>query len=178
MRSPSVSRWLAVAALAVAASLGGCHRNREKAAADAAAAREAQAAALLRQSTITVLRTGGIAGTETEATVDGTKLTYAIVSRRACATGLACLPPTDVASGAMQESTARELFATVDAEGIFGLREDYGTSPTLRDGFVYVVTLRRGNRTKTVRGDDATQPPELARVEAAVFAAVEGARGR
>jgi len=172
-----VSRAVALSLLA-AATLGGCHRSREKADADAAAAREARETSLLRQSTITVLRTGGLAGIETEATVDGTKLTYAIVTRRACATGLACPPPTDVGAGAIDQSVARDLFAKIEAEGIFGLKEDYGTSPTLRDGFVYVVTLRRGNRTKTVRGDDATRPKELARIEAAVFAAVERARGR
>ena len=166
---------LALALAAVAAT--GCHRNRETAAAQAAREQEERTAAMLSQSSITVLRTGGIAGMETEATVDGRKLTYAIVTRRACATGQSCAAPTDAASGAILASSARELFNRVESEGIFGLKEDYGTNPSLRDGYVYVVTVRRGNRTKTIRGDDTTQPPELARIEAAVLAAVEKARG-
>jgi hypothetical protein len=165
---------LALAATATAA----CHRTKETPAARTAREQEERTAATLRQSSITVLRTGGIAGMETEATVDGSKLTYAVITRRACATGQSCPAPNDAASGAIPASAARDLFARVEGEGIFGLKEDYGTSPTLRDGYVYVVTLRRGNRTKTIRGDDSTQPPELARIEAAVLAAIDRARGR
>ena len=168
---------LAVAALAMGATTG-CVQSHATKKAQAAAAEKELEASTLRQSYITVLRTGGLAGLETEATVDGAKLTYAIVTRRACATGQACTAPTDAASGAIAESIASELFAKVVSEGITGLKDDYGTSPTLRDGYVYVVTVRRGDRTKTIRGDDATQPPELARIEAAVFAAIEKARGR
>jgi hypothetical protein len=170
----AAARRLIALTLALAA-LGGCHRKRP---ATPEEARRAQDAALLRQSTITVLRTGGLAGLETEATVDGAKMTYATVTRRACATGQSCPPPTDIASGAITQAAALDLFARIEAEGIFGLREDYGTSPKLRDGFVHVVTLRRGPRTKTIRGDDATQPPELARIQAAVLETIRRARGK
>lgn len=169
---------LALAIAVAATAAAGCQHNREAKAAEEAREEEARAAATLRESSITVLRTGGLAGLETEATVDGSKLTYAILTRRACATGQSCPAPTDVASGEIAEPSARELFARVDGEGIFDLKDDYGTSPTLRDGYLYVVTVRRGTRTKTVHGDDATQPPQLARIEAAVFAAVDRARGR
>jgi hypothetical protein len=175
--SPRSARVVVASALALVAAAGCVQSNATKRAQAAAAEKELEASTL-RQSYVTVLRTGGLAGLETEATVDGSKLTYAIVTRRACATGQACSAPTDAASGAIAESIASELFARVVSEGITGLKDDYGTSPTLRDGYVYVVTVRRGDRTKTIRGDDATQPPELARIEAAVFAAIEKARGR
>lgn len=168
---------LALLALAATAATG-CHRNRESKEAQALREQQERATATLRQSSITVLRTGGIAGLETEATVDGAKLTYAMLTRRACATGQSCAAPSDAASGTIDATAARELFARVEGEGVFGLKEDYGTSPTLRDGYVYVVTVRRGNRTKTIRGDDSTQPPELARIEAEVLAAVQKARGK
>lgn len=168
-----------VVALALAlAATGGCVPSKKTEALRAAEAEKELAASTVRQSFITVLRTGGLAGLETVARVDGAKLTYATVTRRACAGGQACTAPTDTASGAIAESVANDLFAKVVGEGITGLKDDYGTSPTLRDGYVYVVTVRRGDRTKTIRGDDVTQPPELARIEAAVFAAVEKARGK
>ena len=167
---------LFVAAGTVAA---GCRRTPSAAdIARAQAARDSAARALLAQSTITVRRTGGIAGIETEATVDGAKLTYAILTRRACATGLACEAPTDAASGPISADSARTLFERVDAEKPFELKDDYGTSPTLRDGFVYLITVRRGEQTKTLRADDVTQPPQMARIEAAVLEVIERARGR
>jgi hypothetical protein len=172
-----VARPVVALTLALAAA-SGCVKSRQTVALETAAAEKELEATTLRQSHITVLRTGGISGLETEATVDGAKLTYAIVTRRACATGQACAPPTDAASGGIAEGIASDLFHKVVSEGITGLKEDYGTSPTLRDGYVYVVTMRRGDRSKTIRGDDVTQPPELARVEAAVFAAIDKARGR
>lgn len=176
--APRTGARLGLALALAAAATAGCHRTNETPAARAAREQEEHIAATLRQSSITVLRTGGIAGLETEATVDGSKLTYAIVTRRACATGQSCAAPTDAASGAIAASTARDLFARIEGEGIFGLKEDYGTSPSLRDGYVYTVTVRRGNRTKTIRGDQSTQPPELARIEAAVLEAVQKARGK
>lgn len=184
-RAPRPTVAVATLSIATFLAFGGCHQ-RGAPAADAggvtnpAGVTEAggRSSIPLAESQITVRRSGGVAGTETEATVDGSRLTYAIVTRPICESSISCPPPSDAANGAIAADDARALFARVNREGVFELKDDYGISPTLRDGYVHELTLRIGDRTKTVRADDATQPPQLGRVEGEVLEAIRKARGR
>lgn len=163
---------------AILLTASGCHRGGAAGRGAAGAPADGGAAVPLAESRVTIRRSGGIAGIETEATVDGARLTYAIVTRRICESSVSCPTPTDAATGPIDAADARALFARIDQEGVFDLKDDYGISPTLRDGFVHELTLRLGERGKTVRADDATQPPQLARVEEEVMEAIRKARGR
>jgi hypothetical protein len=169
---------LAVVGAAGALSTAGCWSRRAAVVTDGGDASVAASSVPLAESRITIRRVGGIAGLETEATVDGGKLTYAIVTRHICESSVACPPPTDAAAGPIDAGDARSLFARVEGEKVFDLKDDYGINPRLRDGVLHELTLRIGERTKTVRADDSTQPPELGRVEAAVMEAIGKARGR
>lgn len=135
---------------------------------------------------VTLHQEGGIAGIVTDATVDGGTRRYRTVTRHFCApaaasgsgTGGSCPPPIDSASGSLSDSLAASVAAAVDAANFFSLRRDYGTDPRLRDGFVYLVTVRRGARSASVRADDTTRPPALATLQGEVAEVVRRARGK
>lgn len=128
---------------------------------------------------VTVRQEGGFAGLLIESTVDGVAGRYQTVTRHLCgAEGANCPPPIDSAAGALSDSLAATVAATVDSAAFFTLRPDYGTDPRLRDGFGYTVTVRRDARTATVRADDSTRPPALVAITSAVAKAIDRARGR
>src|SRR3954454_3060482 len=113
---PRAAPPLVALVLALAAA-SGCVQSKQTKALQAAEAEKELAATTVRQSSITMIRNGGLAGLHTEATVDGGKLSYSFVPRRACAAGQTCPPATDSASGAIAQSVAADLFAKVVSEG-------------------------------------------------------------
>jgi hypothetical protein len=145
----------------------------------AAPADSARAATADAGTIVTLHREGGFAGLVTDATVDGVARRYQTVTRHMCgAEGANCPPPIDSAAGPLPDSLVAVVARAVDAADFYALRPDYGTDPKLRDGYLYAVTVRRGDRTATVRGDDVTRPPALATLTSEMQRAIEIARGR
>jgi hypothetical protein len=170
-------------ALALAAALTACVSRAPAttaASGSAAAPADSERAGTTDAGTVVTLhREGGFAGLVTDATVDGVARRYQTVTRHMCgAEGANCPPPIDSAAGPLPDSLAAAVARAVDAAGFYALRPDYGTDPKLRDGYLYAVTVRRGDRTATVRGDDVTRPPALATLTSELQRAIEIARGR
>ena len=179
---PRPSRLVALAAAALAvAALGACVTRpaSPSSPASSAAASAAASDSTTTGTVVTLHQEGGLAGLVTDATVDGAAHHFQTVTRHACgAEGASCPPPTDSATGTLSDSLATAIARAVDAADFFALQKDYGTNPRLRDGFLYVVTVRRGARTMTVRADDSTRPQALATLTTEMARVIDRARGR
>lgn len=175
---PRPSRLVALAAAALAvAALGACVTRPASPSSPSSSA--AASDSTTTGTVVTLHQEGGLAGLVTDATVDGAAHHFQTVTRHACgAEGASCPPPTDSATGTLSDSLATAIARAVDAADFFALQKDYGTNPRLRDGFLYVVTVRRGARTMTVRADDSTRPQALATLTTEMARVIDRARGR
>lgn len=179
---PRPSRRVALAAAALAAATLGACVTRPASPSSPSSSTTSGAAATDSTTTgtiVTLHQEGGLAGLVTDATVNGATLHFQTVTRHACgAEGASCPPPTDSAAGTLSDSLATAIARAVDAADFFALQKDYGTDSRLRDGFLYVVTVRRGARTMTVRADDSTRPQALATLTTEMGRVMDRARGR
>jgi hypothetical protein len=165
LHSPIVGAALLAAALLGAA----CHAAAEP------AATETRAATDVSDFRLTIVQSGGIAGTLTTASVDGSTMTYTL-KNGFCAPGAPC-PAGDSESGALDEREVRALRSLVAAEWD-ALLDDYGRSEGAADLFEYELDIRLAGRTKRVTADDLTMPTELRTIRDALFQAIDSARSR
>ena len=169
----------AALAAALALSLAGCVSRPASPSSSARPSTAAAGDSTTLGAVVTLHQEGGLAGLVTDATVDGVAHRYQTVTRHACgAEGANCPPPTDSASGSLSDSLAAAMARAVDAADFYSLQRDYGTDSRLRDGFLYVVTVRRGARTSTIRADDSTRPQALATLTTEMTRVIDRARGR
>jgi hypothetical protein len=166
LRPGSVVAPVVAAALLTASA---CHPSAELATTETGAATD------VSDFRLTIVQSGGIAGTMTTATVDGATMTYTLVGGP-CAPEASC-SPADTVSGPLPERDVRALRSIVAAEWN-SLRDDYGRTEGAADLFDYEVDFRLGDRTKRVTADDLSMPDALRTIRDALFQAIDSARGR
>lgn len=125
---------------------------------------------------LSIVQSGGIAGTRRTSSVDGATLAWTQTEGRICAAGADC-PARDSLSGALPERDVRALQRLVAAQWD-SLRPDYGRSEGAADLFEYEIEISLGGRTRRITADDLTLPPALAAIRDRLFQAIDSARGR
>ena len=118
---------------------------------------------------------GGLAAFMTRHRVQGSGPSYLFTRHRICSVP-SCQAALDSASGALITRTADSLFAVIEAQNPFALKDDYGITVGGADMITYTLRVRIGGRSKTIRADDGTQPEAMRKIADAIRATVEAAR--
>lgn len=123
---------------------------------------------------IAIVGRGGIEGLERVTILDSATARFVTVTRRPCDDGCA---PLDSASGKVARRDVAHIYAVVEAEHVFSLREDYGVCATCADQAVITTAVFANSRRKVINSDGEQTPEILGRVHVAVAEAIRAARG-
>jgi hypothetical protein len=118
---------------------------------------------------------GGLGGFTTRSLVRGSGPAFLYTMHRICSVS-GCQAAIDSAAGGVRIGAADSLFAVVDREDPFSLKDDYGITVGAADMFSYTMRVTIGGRTKTVHADDGTMPAPMRRISEALRATIAAAR--
>jgi hypothetical protein len=135
----------------------------------------ALASSAVAASEIEIVADGGLGGFTTRSLVRGNGPAFLYTMHRICSMPR-CQAALDSAAGGVTARAADSLFATVEREGPFDLKDEYGITVGAADMVTYTMRVRIGDRTKTVRADDGTMPAPMRRISEALRATIAGAR--
>jgi hypothetical protein len=85
--------------------------------------------------------------------------------------------PLDSASGTIAPATVERLFALIEREHVFLLRDDYELCAQCDAGVSYATTVQANGRRKVITSDGEVTPMLLGRVHVALAEAIRAARG-
>ena len=123
---------------------------------------------------IAIVGTGGLAGLERAMALDSATGHFMTVTRRAC--GPSCAP-LDSASGTLTADAVARIYAVVDHERVFALRDAYGICEECDDQALFTTAVFANDRRKVITSDRETTPEVLGRVHVALADAIRSARG-
>jgi hypothetical protein len=126
-------------------------------------------------SEIELVAEGGLGGMMLRSLVRGSGPTFLQTTHRICSVP-SCQAAIDSASGTIKAATADSLFATIERENPFTLKDNYGRTVGGADMFTYTLRVQIGDRTKTVIADDGTMPEQMRRISEALRATIAAAR--
>jgi hypothetical protein len=126
-------------------------------------------------SEIELVAEGGLGGMMLRSLVRGGGPTFLQTTHRICSVP-SCQAAIDSASGTIKATTADSLFATIERENPFNLKDNYGRTVGGADMFTYTLRVQIGDRTKTVIADDGTMPEQMRRISEALRATIAAAR--
>jgi hypothetical protein len=124
---------------------------------------------------VEIVADGGLGGFTMRSFVRGSGPAFLYTMHRICSVP-SCQAALDSASGSVGVSAADSLFAVVEREAPFNLRDDYGRTVGAADMFTYTMRVKIGDRTKTVHADDGTMPAPMRRIAEALRATIAAAR--
>ena len=139
---------------------------------------EAAAASSSRPATragIAIVGMGGLAGLQRTTVVDSATRHFITVTRGSCSNGCA---PLDSASGTLSVDDVAHIYAVVQREQVFALREAYGICDECSDQALFTTAVFANNQRKIITSDRETTPAVLGRLHVAVAEAIRGARGQ
>jgi len=124
---------------------------------------------------IAIVGTGGAAALDRVTALDSATGQFIVVTRPVCP---ATCAPLDSASGAIAPAAVARLFALIEREHVFSMRDDYGACEQCgSDAASYSTTVQANGRRKVITSDGALTPMVLGRVHVALAEAIRGARG-
>ena len=156
-----------ISAAAVAVVTSGCSTN--------GAAVDPAVLAAHATSEVEIVTDGGLGGLTTRSLVRGNGPSFLYTMHRICSVP-SCQAAIDSAAGSVAAATADALFAAVDRESPFDLKDDYGITVGAADMFVYTMRVKTGDRVKTIRADDGTMPAPMRRIAESLRATIAAAR--
>ena len=106
--------------------------------------------------------------------LDSATARYMTVTRKPC--GATCAP-IDSAAGVLTAADVAHIYAVVDGERLFSLRDDYGVCRTCADQTIVTTAVFANGRHKVITSDGETTPELLGRVHVALADAIRSARG-
>jgi hypothetical protein len=162
-------RKLAVAGAMALAILAACARH------DPIASPSTADPARYGGAQVEIVGDGGLGAFVTRSLIVHDSPTFLFTRHRICSVP-SCQPALDSAAGALSATVADALFATIERNDPFALKDDYGITQGGADMVTYTVRVTILGRTKTVRADDGTMPEPLRRIEEAVRSTVDAAR--
>jgi hypothetical protein len=136
---------------------------------------ESAARATFATAEVELVAEGGLGGMMLRSLVQGSGPTFLQTTHRICSVP-SCQAAIDSASGALKTSAADSLFATIERQDPFKLKDDYGHTVGAADMFGYTLRVKIGDRTKTVHADDGTMPEPMRRISEALRATIAAAR--
>ena len=139
---------------------------------------DAAAAASSRPATragIAIVGMGGLAGLQRTTVVDSATRHFITVTRGSCTNGCA---PLDSASGTLSVDDITHIYAVVQREQVFALREAYGICDECSDQALFTTAVFANSQRKIITSDRETTPEVLGRLHVAVAEAIRGARGQ
>jgi hypothetical protein len=84
--------------------------------------------------------------------------------------------PLDSASGTIAPADVARIFALIESEGIFSLRDINAACPDCADEVSYATTVQANGRRKVVTSDGETNPKLLGRLHVGLAEAIRAAR--
>lgn len=125
---------------------------------------------------IAIVGTGGAAALDRVTALDSATGQFIVVTRPVCPEKTCA--PLDSASGAIAPAAVARLFALIEREHVFSMRDDYGACEQCGDDAAsYATTVQANGRRKVITSDGALTPLVLGRVHVALAEAIRGARG-
>lgn len=122
---------------------------------------------------IAIVGSGGAAGIQRTMVLDSATAHFMTVTRATCPRTCA---PLDSASGALHESDVKHIYAVVQREHVFGLREAYGVCSGCADQALVTTAVFANRQRKIITSDSYATPEVLGRVHVAVAEAIRTAR--
>jgi hypothetical protein len=122
---------------------------------------------------VAVIGTGGAAGLDRVTVLDSATARFLTVTRPMCPDACA---PLDSASGTIAPADVARIFALIESEGIFSLRDVNAACPDCADEVSYSTTVQANGRRKVVTSDGETNPKLLGRVHVGLAEAIRAAR--
>jgi hypothetical protein len=123
---------------------------------------------------IAIVGTGGAAALDRVTLLDSATGRFIAVTRPTCAGTCA---PLDSASGTIATADIARLFALIESERVFSLRDEYAVCAGCADEVSYATTVQANGRRKVITSDGELTPLLLGRVHVAVAEAIRAARG-
>jgi len=123
---------------------------------------------------IGIIGTGGAAALDRVIALDSATGQFIVVTRPTCPGTCA---PLDSASGTIPPADVERLFALIESEHVFSLRDDYGTCEQCGDAASYATTVQANGRRKVITSDGSLTPMVLGRVHVALAEVIRVARG-
>jgi len=172
--SHRAARIRASAILALSLAIGACFgpRARSGAGLDAPAASPSRPAT---RAGIAIVGVGGLAGLQRTTIVDSATRHFITVTRGSCSNGCA---PLDSASGTLSIDDVAHIYAVVQRERVFAMREAYGICDECSDQALFTTAVFANNQSKVITSDRETTPAVLGRLHVAVAEAIRGARAQ
>ena len=152
----------------------GCNAPRARSGAplDAAVAPPARTTT---RAGIAIVGMGGLAGLQRTTVVDSATRHFITVTRGSCSNGCA---PLDSASGTLSVHDVAHIYAVVQRERVFAMREAYGICDECSDQALFTTAVFANNLSKVITSGRETTPEVLGRLHVAVAEAIRGARGQ
>jgi len=122
---------------------------------------------------IAIVGTGGVAGIKRTMVLDSTTAHFMTVTRAMCPDSCA---PLDSASGALAEEDVAHIYAVVQSEHVFALREAYGVCEGCADQALVTTAVFANRQRKIITSNSYATPEVLGRVHVAVAEAIRTAR--
>jgi hypothetical protein len=123
---------------------------------------------------IAIVGTGGASALDRVTVLDSATGQFIAVTRPACPDACA---PLDSASGRIAPADVARLFALIETEQVFSLRDDYGVCAGCTERAAYATTVQANGRRKVITSDGEVTPLLLGRVHVALAEAIRSARG-
>lgn len=123
---------------------------------------------------IAIIGTGGAAALDRVTALDSATGRFIVVTRPTCSRTCA---PLDSASGTIAAVDVERLFALIESEHVFSMRDDYGTCGQCGDAASYATTVQANGRRKVITSDGSLTPMVLGRVHVALAEVIRVARG-
>ena len=167
------ARIRASATLALTLTTGACIAPpaRSGARLDAPAASPSRPAT---RAGIAIVGMGGLAGLQRTTVLDSATRHFITVTRGSCSNGCA---PLDSASGMLSVDDVTHIYAVVEREQVFAMREAYGICDECSDQALFTTAVFANNQRKVITSDRETTPEVLGRLHVAVAEAIRSARG-
>ncbi|HEX6047671.1 MAG TPA: hypothetical protein VFZ21_00320 [Gemmatimonadaceae bacterium] len=122
---------------------------------------------------IAIVGTGGAAALDRVTALDSATGHFIVVTRPECPGTCAAL---DSASGTIAPAAVARIFALIEEERLFALRDDYEVCPQCDSEVAYATTVQANGRRKVITSDGESTPGVLGRVHVAVAEAIRAAR--
>ncbi|HUQ80322.1 MAG TPA: hypothetical protein VM076_04265 [Gemmatimonadaceae bacterium] len=122
---------------------------------------------------IAIVGSGGVAGLQRTMVLDSATAHFMTVTRAVCSDSCA---PFDSASGALAESDVEHIYAVVQREHVFALREAYGVCDGCVDQALVTTAVFANRQRKIITSNSYATPEVLGRVHIAVAEAIRTAR--
>ncbi|MDF2775789.1 MAG: hypothetical protein K0S86_5290 [Geminicoccaceae bacterium] len=122
---------------------------------------------------IAIVGTGGASALDRVTVLDSATGRFIAVTRPECPSTCA---PLDSASGIIAPGEVARLFALIEKERVFALRDDYAVCAQCDAEVSYSTTVQANGRRKVITSDGELTPMLLGRVHVALAEAIRAAR--